>query len=82
MDAFDKYDHQKSNGQAFTTKDRDNDAKLDGNCAIDYNSAWWYNKCFDVELNRPYSGRKGNMLWRDFGEDISKSIIMIRRAKY
>ncbi|KAJ8034004.1 Fibrinogen-like protein A [Holothuria leucospilota] len=53
------------NGQAFTTRDRDNDLWSGGNCASDlyyyccgvsttYDGAWWYNSCFHSSLNSPY----------------------------
>jgi hypothetical protein len=41
------------NGQRFTTRDRDNDNYPD-NCAVYYNAAWWYDDCFDANLNGVY----------------------------
>ncbi|KAH8392314.1 hypothetical protein KR215_005829 [Drosophila sulfurigaster] len=29
----------------FSTFDHDNDKNDDGNCAIGYESGWWYNYC-------------------------------------
>jgi len=54
------------NGQQFTTRDRDNDRKSNGNCAVDaYGSTaaggWWYNNCFYVNLNKKYRGPHGFM---------------------
>ncbi|XP_069138843.1 ficolin-3-like [Argopecten irradians] len=58
------------NGHVFTTKDRDNDKKLDGNCAIYRLGAWWYNACSHVNLNGRYKTDSGDdqasMCWKFF----------------
>ncbi|XP_033625990.1 ficolin-1-like [Asterias rubens] len=41
------------NNQAFSTKDRDNDAHS-GYCAEQYHGAWWYNFCYRSNLNGRY----------------------------
>ena len=41
------------NGQAFSTKDRDNDL-WSGNCAIQLHGAWWFKYCPDSDLNGRY----------------------------
>ncbi|XP_005097751.1 angiopoietin-2 [Aplysia californica] len=46
------------NGQAFTTKDRDNDPNNSGNCAIIRHGAWWYNECGRVNLNGAWATDK------------------------
>lgn len=38
----------------FTTRDRDNDAKREGNCATEFSGGWWYNGCFLANLNGRY----------------------------
>ena len=39
------------NGMKFTTIDNDNDNYSSGNCALNYSSGWWYNKCYHIDPN-------------------------------
>lgn len=42
-------------GHMFSTKDRDNDVKWNnGSCAVNNKGAWWYEKCFEANLNGVY----------------------------
>ena len=48
------------NGHRFSTRDQDNDAATSfagGNCAQYYTGAWWYNNCWQSNLNGVYNGR-------------------------
>ena len=42
------------NAQHFTTRDQDNDALQNGNCAQNTEGAWWFEKCFHAHLNAKY----------------------------
>ncbi|CAL4160870.1 unnamed protein product [Meganyctiphanes norvegica] len=65
------YDH---NGQYFSTFDEDHDSYNSGNCAEEYNGAWWYNECADSDLNGLY---EGGFYWDTFAF-LKKSKMMIR----
>ena len=42
----------------FSTPDNDNDKSSSTNCAAKYKSGWWYNACYNININRqpPYVG--------------------------
>ncbi|XP_061176951.1 ficolin-1-like [Saccostrea echinata] len=42
------------NGMKFSTKDQDNDMSS-VNCATKYHGAWWYNACYQSNLNGQYA---------------------------
>ena len=39
------------NSMKFSTPDNDND-KHGTNCAAVYNGGWWYNHCYNININR------------------------------
>lgn len=43
------------NGARFSTYDNENDNSVNNNCAIRYKSGWWFDNCYWVGLNLPYS---------------------------
>lgn len=73
------------NGQAFTTKDRDNDEQT-GNCGIQREGAWWYKSCAHSNLNGVYmEGEKGNAKgiqwnkWKSNDYSMKSSSMKLRR---
>jgi len=54
---------QYHNQMKFSTSDSDNDKFQLGNCAKTDRGAWWYNSCFDSNLNGHYDPMRG-VLWR------------------
>ena len=52
-----------ANGMRFSTFDNDND-NHSGNCATDYDGAWWYNACDCANLNGLFNGE---LDWYTYG---------------
>ena len=77
---------ERSNGQPFTTIDRDND-NYDPNCAVNFHGAWWHNHCFYANLNAPFydypfEGARSICWYSYYGDWVGlKSVVMkIRRV--
>ena len=51
---------------SFTTYDRDND-QYPYNCAEQYKGAWWYNKCYNSNLNGLYLPGQNNVSSANWG---------------
>lgn len=49
------------NAIMFTTKDQDNDARSNGNCAIDFSSGWWHKNCHCSNPNGLYLAGHTNL---------------------
>nr|XP_049605181.1 angiopoietin-4-like isoform X11 [Syngnathus scovelli] len=58
-------------GMMFTTKDHDQDTWNNGNCANNWNGAWWYEKCYWSNLNGLYKAtgtcNGANAVWLNLG---------------
>ncbi|XP_077176680.1 fibrinogen-like protein 1-like protein [Paroedura picta] len=57
----------------FSCKDRDFDRSTLTNCADVYGGGWWYDNCFDAQLNC-----KGGMNWGTLCKNCKKSVIMLK----
>ncbi len=53
-DSLSDSSEQNHNGMAFSTYDSDNDLRFYDNCAQVFKSGWWFNKCFNANLNGIY----------------------------
>ncbi len=72
---------------SFSTKDRDNDVKPKGHCAQERKGGWWYDRCFNANLNGVYyNGPKvvndGIVLyyWKDGYHTVKSCSMKIRRV--
>ncbi|XP_038058889.1 microfibril-associated glycoprotein 4-like [Patiria miniata] len=56
------------NGMMFSTKDKDNDIYMYGICARQHEGAWWYNQCYNSNLNGRYGQGQfaDHIVWRSW----------------
>ena len=62
------------NNMAFSTKDRDDDRGYNFKCAVQWTGAWWYNNCYNSNLNGQYLGDKNDdrgATWDGFRSSLS-----------
>lgn len=58
----------------FSTKDNDNDRSAKYNCADIHRGGWWYDSCYDAQLNH-----KGGLYWSTLCDgNCKKSVIMVK----
>ncbi|XP_060655305.1 ryncolin-1-like [Drosophila nasuta] len=61
----------------FSTFDRDNDKYDNGNCGVDYKSGWWYEYCYNCNLNAPYGP---DLHWMGYEMKEAKMLIRPKRS--
>lgn len=79
-----------ANGVGFSTFDRDNDQLFYDNCALIYQSAWWFTSCFQSHLNGIYvrpplaleNRARNGLQWNTYGlyHSMRETTMRIRRA--
>ncbi|XP_037954162.1 fibrinogen-like protein 1 [Teleopsis dalmanni] len=47
----------------FSTTDVDNDNDITKDCAVIYQSGWWFNKCIESNLNGVYDEETKGIVW-------------------
>ena len=71
------------NGIRFTTRDQDNDNNVDGNCAQEFRGAWWFNDCYESNLNGHYQSSSGvypfGVDWNTFTRYLKFSEMKVKR---
>ncbi|XP_062598049.1 ficolin-1-like [Saccostrea cucullata] len=73
---------KRHNGSKFTTKDQNNDSG--GNCAKSFHGAWWYNNCYNSNLNgqnaKSAVSNTKCMVWQGWkgNEALKRTAMMIR----
>ncbi|XP_059142273.1 tenascin-R-like [Physella acuta] len=72
-----------NNNQKFSTFDKDNDKYINGNCAVSYKAAWWYNQCHYTNLNGLWGCNRSSegLNWYDvtgINGSVSRSEMKIR----
>ena len=93
MDSLRGLEWTNNNGRPFSTKDRDNDGKNNGNCAEIHSGPWWHNDCSQARLNGRYSSvndisREKELLWKTWKNkemstiQITFSEMKLRREGY
>ncbi len=77
------------NGMEFSTRDRDNDQSSSRHCAERYKGAWWYNDCYNSNLNGLYVNAPGNSRdrrgliwyhWKRYYKSVKSTEMKIRSA--
>jgi hypothetical protein len=76
---------QSHNGMAFSTFDSDNDMRFYDNCAKIFKSGWWFNACFQANLNGAYyryseTDSSGNSKSRRLREEENSQLRFLRNG--
>ena len=75
-------------GYMFTTKDEDNDGRINENCAELNTGAWWYKDCKRANLNGVYytanpTSKDDGIVWFDWkghNHSLKKTEMKIRQV--
>jgi len=79
------------NGEAFSTKDKDNDSHQAEHCSQTYKGGWWYKNCHDSNLNGKWYDNgvladpsvNDGIIWEDWISDtysLKTSVIAVRKV--
>ena len=74
------------NGNRFSAKDLDLDMDADRSCAETFKGAWWYNACYNSNLNGQYLNGSHTSygdgvnwrLWLGYYYSLKKTVMKIR----
>ena len=68
----------KSRGQKFTTKDKDQDGRPNYNCAVGCHGGFWYNWCCPTNLNgRWQTGNFDGLKWSKLNDPKQKDLTFV-----
>lgn len=57
------------NGMKFSTPDRENDNDISRNCGQTFKSGWWFNECYESNLNGVHTIQEMGIEWSFFTSD-------------
>ena len=76
------------NDMKFSTKDKDQDKLPNGHCALAYTGAWWYNRCYQSNLNALHPLSAGSLhlanyiSWRMLADNFGKVTFAEMKFRY
>ena len=70
------------NNMKFSTKDRDQDLSSYTNCALTGRGAWWYNACYNCNLNGRIQEHQKTISWTSSGASLGRLSFSEMKLKY